>query len=278
MIKRPLTDEERVKPYAKYYDRPMTAPDPLLLAATRSEPIPPEQMLYPDRVEMLFQDAPENDLVGWGIMKDGFGYVSSRIWMPGVTPQMLAWWFAWHPLEDLRYMLWYPGRHFSAGLSEADRNKILDPSLDLPEKIADVTHIIQEDSRENDALTEIPPAFRISFRRPEELGIRPEWIGYPEQGFAVIASPHRNPDGSLPARPRIMLHTARTAEGGVVFRSRFWMGGYVLINGRAEHIGAGTPTPADAPKRLLEHSIREYTNLASFLPQLYREMKGRLEA
>lgn len=31
--------------------------------------------------------------------------------MPGVTPQMLDWWFNWHLLEDLRYALWCPVAH-----------------------------------------------------------------------------------------------------------------------------------------------------------------------
>lgn len=276
MIKRALTEEERQRSYAKYYFTPMAQPSKLLMAQCRHR-IPPEEALRPEAVRRLFDWDGEQNKVGWSILDSGAGYVASRVDMPGVSPEMIAWWFAWHPLESLRYMIWYPGRHFSAGLSEQDRQKILDPQVGIEQKISDVTHIIQEDSRENDALTEIPKPFCICFRRPEEMGIPAEWIGYPDRGCVLLASPPLKPDGSLPDRPRIMMHYARATGDGVAFCSRFWMGGYVLRDGRAEAVGVGTPTPEDAPGRLLLHCVREYTNLASFLPGLYREMGGRLE-
>ena len=276
MIKRNLTEEELRRPYAKYYSRPMALPD-LEILEQCARRIPPEKVLRPGQIQRLFDSEEERTVIGRTILEDGAGYVASSIDMPGVTPEMIAWWFAWHPLESLRYMIWYPGRHFSADLSQEDRAKILDPAVPLNRKIAGVTHIIQEDSRENDELTQVPPPFLISFRDPAEMGIPEERIGFPDKGCLVLASPPVKQDGSLPDRPRIMLHYARATAKGVRFCSRFWMGGYVLRNGKAEYVGVGTPTPSEAPGKLLLHCVREYTNLASFLPDLYREMGGRIE-
>ena len=67
-------------------------------------------------------------------MPDGSGYVALRHPMPGATPEMIDWWFAWHGLEDLRYKLWYPEMHVSARLDPEERAKVLDPARSLPQK------------------------------------------------------------------------------------------------------------------------------------------------
>ena len=275
MIKRDLTEEERKRPYARFYDREMAEPSAELLNKCGCR-LTQEQALHPEHVEKLFESLPENELVGWTILDNGSGYVACRIDMPGVTPEMMAWWFAWHPMESLRYMIWYPGRHFSAALSPEDLRHNLDPDVSILDKIAGVTHIVQEDPREDDSLTEVPPPIYISFRYPAEMGITAEQIGYPDRGSLVLASPPIAPDGTLPAKKNIMVHYTKATETGSVLYSRFWLGGYVLRNGKAEHVGMPAPMPEGAPVSLLQHCIREYTNLASFLPELYRETEGKL--
>jgi phloretin hydrolase len=49
--------------------------------------------------------------------------------MPGVTVDMLDWWFAWHSLAGMHYGIWYPPGHFGISISEKDRKKVLDPNL-----------------------------------------------------------------------------------------------------------------------------------------------------
>ena len=48
--------------------------------------------------------------------------------MRGLTPDMVNWWFAWHGLEDLRYMLWSPKDHFAVSMTDDDRAKVLNPA------------------------------------------------------------------------------------------------------------------------------------------------------
>ena len=34
--------------------------------------------------------------IGYCVMEDGSAYLANRTEMPGVTPEMFEWWFAWH--------------------------------------------------------------------------------------------------------------------------------------------------------------------------------------
>ena len=52
--------------------------------------------------------------------------------MPGETPEMFDWWFAWHGLEDMRYRIWDPEDHFYARQQMPE--KVLDPKVPMKEK------------------------------------------------------------------------------------------------------------------------------------------------
>jgi len=41
--------------------------------------------------------------IGWCNLANGAGCMANRLLCADITPQMVDWWFAWHPLEDLRY-------------------------------------------------------------------------------------------------------------------------------------------------------------------------------
>ncbi len=43
-----------------------------------------------------------------GMLADGVGQVAARTPMPGVGPEMVDWWFDWHPREAIRYRIWHP--------------------------------------------------------------------------------------------------------------------------------------------------------------------------
>ena len=51
--------------------------------------------------------------VGYRKAEDGSYLVSMTCPMPGITPEMIEWWFWWHPQQDERYRVWYPGAHRS---------------------------------------------------------------------------------------------------------------------------------------------------------------------
>ncbi len=95
-----LTAEEKAKPYAKYYYQPSAPP-----AAHHAAMLADLKPLDPAKADRI-QDV--NDLLapgytegenGYCVMPDGSGYVALRHPMPGATPEMIDWWFAWHGLE-----------------------------------------------------------------------------------------------------------------------------------------------------------------------------------
>ena len=52
---------------------------------------------------------------GYGRFSDGSYLVSMYCPMSGLTAEMVAWWFWWHPQAKERYKVWFPGAHFVIG-------------------------------------------------------------------------------------------------------------------------------------------------------------------
>jgi hypothetical protein len=73
--------------------------------------------------------------------------------------------------------------------------------------------------------------------------------------------------------PAIMCHFIRDIDGGIEFRSRFWMG-YKLIDRKPIlAIPPGESVPVDAVYGLANHNVHEYCNLKSLLPEIWAEFK-----
>ena len=65
-------------------------------------PIDPSLALKIEDRNKLFDEGYLPCEVGYCVMDDGSAYLANRTEMPGVTPEMFEWWFAWHGLEDMR--------------------------------------------------------------------------------------------------------------------------------------------------------------------------------
>ena len=192
--------------------------------------------------------------------------------MPGVTKEMIEWWFVFHALEDLRYQIWYPPQHYSVSVSPETRQRILDPEVPMNKKFRGVTHRVVEDIG---CGTEI---LEINFLEPEQLGFDMARFRSPFVSTVVGASVMRRPVNSDPdsmMAPAMMCHFYREIPGGLEQRSRFWMG-YRIQNGRPElALPPGVKVPHEAIQGLAIHNIREYANLAVLLPEIYGEMKDK---
>ena len=127
-----LKPEERALSYAKYYDLPITPIPPEKLAVLQAGPIDPKLALPIERRNDLFNPGYLDCEVGWCVMENGTGYLANLTPMPGVTPEMFNWWFAWHGLEDMRYRIWDPEDHFYARQQNPERIK--DPGVPMREK------------------------------------------------------------------------------------------------------------------------------------------------
>jgi hypothetical protein len=54
--------------------------------------------------------------------------------------------------------------------------------------------------------------------------------------------------------------------------------GFRMENGQiVKALPEGASIPEAAPKGLFAHNIKEFTNLASILPEIYAEMEGKIE-
>lgn len=264
---RPLTPEEEKLPYAKYYYRPMATPNPRLMEILSKGPMDPAKALPLERLNDLLDPGYHEVETGYCVMDNGLGYVAVNNVFPGCTVEMLQWWFAWHAAgTGLRYKIWCPTCHGGITVCDSDRRKLLDPSLPLEEKYTGVDHFVMEDI--GGGLDDII----ITFLKPEQMGFDPEKLKTSPVkamfGGYGLTENRAHPTGKVPA---VMIHTCREIEGGVEFRTRFWMGARINKGVPMCVLPQGLRVPVEAPMGLAFHNVVEFSNLASILPELYAQ-------
>lgn len=264
MSKRPeLTAAERALPYAKFYDLPITPIPEEKLAVLAAGPIDPSLALKIEDRNDLFKPGYLPCEIGYCVMPNGTGFLANRTEMPGVTPEMFEWWFAWHSLEDLRYRIWDPEDHYYA--RQQMREKTLDQSLPMRERTWGTVHHVLEDIGPG------PDELVLEFRYPHELGYEEEKVGTDACAALICANGH----GPVPGQgvAAIMTHFVREIPGGIELRSRFWIG-YGLVDGQAGQAGARRRVrPGGGTHGLFAHNLKEFGHLAAILPQVYAENK-----
>ncbi|MFR1724525.1 DAPG hydrolase family protein [Emergencia timonensis] len=262
----PLNEIEKKRAYAKYYTEQMAKPNPEQMAKLLKGPMDAGLAIYPQEAAKLLVPGYMEGETGYCIMENGAGYLAVNNKFPGVTLDMIKWWFAWHPLEQARYRIWNPYCHQSVAVSDQDREKILNPDIPVENKIADVVHFVMEDI--GGGMEDVV----IHFRPTEELGFSKEALAaqhaYIIGGYGLTENRAR-PTGKTPA---IMMHYYRETEDGIESRTRFWLG-YRIIKGQPVCVlPEGAKVPEFVPMGLALHNVEEFSHLASFLPQLYREL------
>lgn len=262
----PVSEEDKLRSYYKYYHRPMTPGAPEKFAKVLSGPISPMKALaFKDR-NRLFEPGYLDEEIGYCIMPDGTGYLANCTQMPGVTTEMFDWWFAWHGLNDLRYTIWDPEDHYFARTMQ--RGKALDPDLTLKEKYWDTTHHVMENIGMG------PEELFINFKRPGDLGFDQSKIGTSACSTIVCAKGNGKGHPPFASAETIMCHFVREIDGGIELRTRFWMG-WTYDNGKdVKALPDEFRMPPMGPMSLLLHNIKEFTNLAALLPLVYEEEKN----
>jgi len=274
-LRKDLTPEEKARPYSKYFYRKIVPPAPERLAAM-DKSMDPGQALPIERLNDLLNPGYHEIESGWCVLPNGAGYIANHNVMPGVTLEMANWWMAWHGLEPMRYRIWYPPGHFGVTISDKDRAKVLDPGRPLAQKNYGVTHFVIEDVGGGG-----PEKIAISFMSPRDVGFDMSRFKSPEVGTLFAAngvSQLINPPPGAPnfKTPAFMMHFIREIPGGIEYRTRFWMGYHIVNKIPYLLLPRGVKLPEFVPAGLARHNIHEYTNLASFLPDIYREQKGIL--
>ena len=244
-------------------DRPVAVPGEAERRAVESGPIDPADALPIDQLDRLLDPAPLPVETGWCTLPDGVGYVAARTPMPGVTAEMVDWWFDWHPRDPIRYRVWHPLAHVSNSL---------EPPADPGAKPhwGAVHHPVE------DVGVGVAHA-RISFMRPTDIGFSTDALHLPE--VATIVGGEVGDDRRR-SRHSLMVHVFLNEADGVVLRSRFWFGSRIrpyLPGPLAAPLVPLLNTafmrrrllPGNLPHAVANHCIEEYANLAELLPGLY---------
>ena len=191
---------------------------------------------------------------------DDFQHRHLEPYMPGVTGEMLDWWFPWHSVgSDLRYKIWDPEDHYFARAYPA--SYVVDPNVPMNQKTWGVDHYIMEDVGPG------PEFLKLCFKRPADFGYDESIIGTEKCESLVCAIG----ESSCAAA---MTHKWHPYKDGVLFESRFWIGYRIDEEGNiVKAIPEGVSIPPFVPQGLFAHNIKEFTNLAAILPTLYAEEK-----
>jgi hypothetical protein len=267
MERRDLTEEEKVKPYSKYYHKELAEIPAADLSKVNAGPVDPAKVTPIGNRNDLLKPGYLEVETGYTVMPDGSGFAATLVEMPGVTPDMLDWWFNWHPLEGLRYALWCPVAHTDISVKSPAQH--LDSSgVPLRERNYGSTHYPVEGF--NMASSQ---KMWIEFFSPRDFGLDMGMFKEPEISRAYYA----NVVADLLKTPfNVFFHAIREVEGGVEYRSRYWLG-YTMKKGAPVRVKRPLPYKmSDLARNNCLHSLIEYNNLASFLPQLYEEMDGRI--
>lgn len=262
----PVSEEQKSRSYYKYFNRPLLDIPPEKQRVLENPLLPTEAGLELADRNRIFQPGYLPDEMGVTRLRSGGYCFANQTRFPGATGKMLQWWFAWHPLESLRYSIWDPRDHYSVQVSEADRAKLLDPGISDLEKCQDVCHMC----RESVLLGSEPIAVHLNFREPGSMGFDAAQIGTENCSFFVCGNVVKPEGGGLPI---VIMHTARDREGYCEHRSRIWVG-YQIVDGKEVCVAPKDfELPVDKLRSQLQHHFYEFTNLATILPDLYREEK-----
>ena len=255
-----ISDEEKKLPYYKYYTRPLAAIPKEKLDILKVEK-PTWKGIIPFEKKDIFLKGEDKDYcqLGYGNLEDGTGYVCNTTFFPNSTVEMIDWWFPWHSIgPNLRYTIWDNEDHYFANADNVEYVK--DPKVPMNQKTWGVSHYIYEDVGMG------PSLIKINFKRPKDFGLDESIIGskYCKSLVCGIG------EGECAAA---MIHKWYDVEGGLMLCSRFWIG-MCEKNGKIiSNLPKDVKVPIEVSRGLFEHNCKEFTNLASILPELYKENK-----
>ena len=267
---RDLCPEERMLSYSKYFYMEMSKPDPVAMQVLNSGPLPYELTLrFEDKMD-LFRPGYLPAEQGYSILPDGGGYIANYVKMPGVTVEMIDWWFIWHFIAppsvpkgngNLRYKIWCPKEHWDTGTkTPEDLAQYLDESLPMRERRYGPTNFIVESV---DGTGENLMQIEAQSFPPEVFGLDVNFLNRPGIGTVLTAY-------IAVGSPNVGIHYYRPIPGGVELRTRYWMG-YELKDAKLIRKLDGPQPTEELVRQFTLHNMTEYPHLAKFLPSLYAE-------
>ena len=115
-----ITEEEKKLEFSSLFFKPLPEVDAKLLQEMEASPVNPARITSVHQRNDILKPGYLEVENGYAKMEDGSGCVATKVEMPGVTPEMIEWWFMWHGQQDLRYKIWCPTHHYAAHVLEKD--------------------------------------------------------------------------------------------------------------------------------------------------------------
>ncbi len=197
---------------------------------------------------------------GFSLCPDGSARINVLTPMPGVTPAMWDWWFAWHGSEAERYKLWHPKAHVHVAWADGR---------------SDLTHYVGRTSKVVEYVGSRRLDLTIRFVPPTQLGL--DEAGLAARGEVAICA--RGGMAGTPFETGWLVHHIRPVPGGSEMRSRFWLAGdNVRPRGMESPVGALigrtlgklAQVPTSEASNLLVHCAEEMAHLAAILPEIHK--------
>jgi len=238
--------------YGRFFDPRMAALPAHVVDALHHGPQADQTLLRFDCATDLLAKGEHETENGYGRLADGGFHVAVRTDMPGVTPQMWAWWFGWHGSDTRRYKLWHPRAHASARWADGGGDG----------------HYVGRTSLVHEYIGSAYTRAAIRFVAPEQAGLSERGLGDSVAVCARLGSP------DVPVEIGWLIHHIRPTADGSQMRSRFWIGGAQVAGRHANLLINKMIRPAVArlapdPRDLMVHCAQEMNHLAGFLPDLY---------
>lgn len=268
MSKVPVTNDDRKKSYFKYYAQDIYGGEKEKYDRITKDPLDNSLALRIEDRNELFKPGELPGEFGWWLLEDGTALIANQTYMPNVTGEMFDWWFAWHPIDRLRYACWDNEDHYDVYLD--DYAKALDMSKSMRERHWGSVHHVWEDIGSGKA-----DLLNIYFQRPKDMGYDESKIDTDACNALICANCASVGSDEIPDMPVVMTHFLRPVEGGSELRSRFWFGWQVIDGKAVKCIPDGVKVPSFVPLSLLNHNVKEFSNLSRILPTLYEEEKDR---
>lgn len=194
--------------------------------------------------------------VGYTQLDNGTYLVDMICPMPGITVDMIDWWFWWHAQDSLRYQVWYPSDHVRIKYPKKDRTYFEQPNV--PAFLPNTQFPVER-------IGGIKMPLRIDFVTPEEFGFSRQAMR--DNHIPKIVCGHVGVFNNL-VKHTEMAHIFKETENGLLLISRFWLGETMKNPILKKRI-----ITDEMAKGMAEHCCIEYRNLCEILPILYNEYK-----
>lgn len=192
--------------------------------------------------------------MGYKKMSDNTYLVSMACPMPGVTAEMIKWWFWWHPQASIRYKLWFPGEHMGISYDKKQREYFSKNSC--PEFQNNTHYPIEKIGK-----AVLP--LRIDFVSAEDFGFSRQVMT--DNNIELIVCGHVGAFRGLVMHTE-MAHIFKKTPEGLLLISRFWLGKTMKSRLLKRAI-----IDENMAISMAEHCYVEYRSLAGILPELYNE-------